>query len=399
MEDFEQARALFLDGLGCFEGARFDAAEQRFRASLALVPGRVSTLVNLAATLLKLARPDEALALADELLAIEPDNVDAWFHRGVALADLGRPAPALAAFDRVLAIDNRLAGPWFRHGQTLQSLDRHEEALASYEKALTLDPGLTQAWSNRGGILRESNRLAEATHAFEQAIAHGADPELHAYYLASVGARSVPPTAPPHYVESLFDAYADEFDKHLLGVLCYQAHTALIGGLRGVAPRRFGLALDLGCGTGLCGPLIKPLAERLVGIDLSGRMIEQAFARGVYDELAHADIVLHLRGTGQRYDLVVAADVFIYVGDLAPIFEAVHATMNAGGVFCFSAEPADPSVRDFELSPSLRYAHSERSVRELAGRCGFEVLALLRRPIRHEQSRAIEGLFVYLGRR
>ncbi|MBA2723120.1 MAG: tetratricopeptide repeat protein [Methylibium sp.] len=398
-DPFERAKTLFFDGLACFGARRFAEAQQHFLAALALVPGRVSVLANLAATQLALSRPQEALESADQVLAVEPDNRDAWIHRASALGDLGRHEEALAGHDKVLALDGGLAEIWLRRGQTLQSLNRHDEALVSYERALAIDPTRARAWSNLGGILREAKRLDEAAHAFEQAIAHGANAELNGYYLASVGGRNAPATAPKNYVQPLFDDYAGEFDQHLVEVLHYRAHKVLIGHLERLSPRRFESALDLGCGTGLCGPLVKPMARQLTGVDLSGRMLDKARALGVYEQLVQAEIVEYLSTTNERFDLVLAADVFIYVGDLAPVFAAVHRVLEAGGMFCFSAELAGSEARDFELLPSLRYAQSERYLRELAARHGFEVTRLLCEPVREDQRKSIDGMFVYLTRR
>ncbi|MBA3597126.1 MAG: methyltransferase domain-containing protein [Methylibium sp.] len=398
-DPFEQAKTLFFDGLACFGARRFADAEQHFLASLALVPGRLTTLVNLAATRLALSRPQEALAAADQVLAVEPENRDAWIHRASALGDLGRHEEALAGFEKLLALDGALGEGWLRHGQTLQSLNRHDEALVSYERALAIDPKLARAWSNLGGILREARRLDEAAHAYEQAIAHGGNAELNGYYLASIRGRNTPTTAPKRYVQPLFDEYAGEFDEHLVQVLHYRAHKVLVGHLQGLNVRRFRSALDLGCGTGLCGPLVKPLAERLAGVDLSDRMLDKARALGLYERLVHADITDYLNTTDERFDLVLAADVFIYIGDLAPVFAAVHRVMESAGVFCFSAELTSSESHDFELLPSLRYAQSERYVRELAARHGFEVARLLREPVREDQRQSIDGMFVYLTRR
>ncbi|OUM03273.1 methyltransferase domain-containing protein [Variovorax sp. JS1663] len=397
---FEQAKQLFLDGLQAFEAQRFDDAERLFQSSLALLPGRVSTLINLAATQVKLARPQDALATAEQVLAAEPGNADAWFHKASALGQLERHREALAGYEKVLALGTLPAAePWLRHGQTLQALDQPERALTSYERALAAAPGLAQAWSNRGGILREMKRNEEAAEAFRQALAHGADPELHHYYLASVSAQPTPPTAPAHYVETLFDDYADEFDAHLVGVLGYRAHDTLVRQLATLGRGPFRSTLDLGCGTGLCAPLLKPMTQRLTGVDLSSLMLDKAQALGLYDSLVHADIVDHLRGTDERYDLVTAADVFIYVGDLEPVFAALDHAMQAHGLFCFSAECASTESADFELLPSLRYAHSERYLRALAARHRFDLLQLIRAPIREDQRESIPGLFVYLARR
>ena len=396
---FEQAKKLFLEGLQAYAAGRFDAAEQCYQASLALLPGRVSTLINLAATQLKLGKAQQALASAGQVLAAEPDNAEAWFHKACALTQLNRHAEALAGYEQVLKLGVLPAGePWMRHGQTLQALDQPELALVSYERALAVDPSLAQAWSNRGGILREMKRNEEAAEAFRQAMAHGADPELLQYYLASVTAQAVPQTAPAHYVESLFDNYADEFDAHLVGVLGYSAHSTLVRHLEALGCGPFRSALDLGCGTGLCAPLLKPMTQRLSGVDLSSQMLDKARSLGLYDRLEQADIVDHLQHAEELYDLVTAADVFIYVGELERVFAALARSMEANGIFGFSAEWSGDEALDFKLLPSLRFAHSERYLRALAARHGFELLQLVRAPIREDQREQIPGMFVYLAR-
>lgn len=368
---FEAAKALFLDGLAALQGGRLAAAEAAFLGSLERMPGRVSTLVNLAATRLALRRPADALVNADAVLALEPANLDALFHRGSALAELGRHGPALEAFRAVCR----------------------------------LDPQRAEAWSHAGAVLRETGRLAEAAQAFEQAIAHGADPQLHRYYLASVrGADAAaspslfPSSAPAHYVQALFDAYADEFDAHLVEVLGYSAHTTLVEHLPFPAAGRFASGLDLGCGTGLCGTLLADRVGRLTGVDLSAGMLARAAATGRYAQLLQTDLVDHLRSTEEHHDLVLAADVFIYVGDLAPVFEAVARVIAPGGMFCFSVEAASREPLDFELLPSLRYAHSQRYVAALAARHGFATVRQVDAPIREEQRVPIAGRYVYLRR-
>ena len=360
--DFEAAKALFLEGLAELQAGRHALAEQRFMASLDLLPGRISTLVNLAATRLALGRPQDSLATADAVLALEPDNVDAWFHRANALAEL----------------------------------DRHAQALVAFQTVCRIEPRHAQAWSQAGSMLRESGRPDEAAHAFEQAIAHGADADLHRYYLAAVRGTAVPPSAPARYVQGLFDAYAGEFDTHLVEVLGYSAHRTVVELLPPL--QRWRSALDLGCGTGMCGALLVGRVDRLVGVDLSAGMLDKARATGLYTKLVQADLALHLRATDERHDLVLAADVFIYVGALEPVFEQVARVLDAGGLFCFSAERPSDEARDIELAPSLRYAHSARYLDGLAQAHGFVVERALERAIREEQRRPIPGRFVRLRR-
>jgi len=321
----------------------------------------------------------------------------AWFHRGMTSNLLRRHEQALESFERLIEIQPEMGEAWLRHGQTLQCLGRHDAALTSYDKALAIDPHLAEAWSQRGGILRDAKRLDEAAASFEKALANGADTELNRYFLASVAGRDAPGTAPERYVRFLFDDYADSYDQHLVEVLKYQAHRVLTSHLQGLRKRRFTAALDLGCGTGLCGPLAKAVADHVDGVDLSPRMIDKAAALGAYRNLAQSDLCTHLQATSERYDLVLAADVFIYVGDLEPVFAGVSRVLERGGVFCFSVERGDDSG-GFTLQSSSRYTHSQRYVRELAERHGFVVAQIVASSIREDQRKPIDGLFVYLSR-
>ena len=349
---FAAAKQQFLDGLACLKAAQLSQAEHHFMAALDLLPGRASTLINLAATRLLLGRPGAALASADAALAVEPDSLEAALHRATALAALSRHSEALAGFERLLAVDGTQAEIWSRQAQTLCALSRPADALRSYERALAIAPTSPEFWSRYGELLRESARLSDAAAAFKQALAHGGDPELHGYLLASVGAAAMPSRAPDRYVQALFDGYADDFDQHLVGVLGYQAHAVLTRHLALLARGPFESALDLGCGTGLCGPLVKPHVRHLTGVDLSAAMLARAGALGVYSELVQGDLVGHLQSTQRRYDLVLAADVFIYVGELDDVFSAVREVTLPGAVFCFTAEV--PPTRSQALRNEVR---------------------------------------------
>jgi len=394
---FEQAKALFFEGNERFEAGRFEEAEASFEKSLALLPGRVSTLANLAATRIELGKPEAALRSIEEALAIDPTDFDAWLHKGVALSALGRHGEAIEVFDGVVARQPERAAAWFRRGQALQRIGRPVDALASFDKALARDPGLAEAWSQRGGILRDMHRLDEAAAAYEQALAHGADPQTHRYYLAAVTGRELPAAAPLAYVEPLFDEYAETFEQHLVKDLKYRGHALLVDAWRAVDPGRHASAVDLGCGTGLCAPLLRASVDRLEGVDLSSRMLEKAHALGLYDELVHGDAVEYLRTTERRHDLIFAADVFIYLGDLEGLFAGAARVAPTGGLFCFSAElgSGDP---DYELLPSLRYAHSRRYLEALAARHGFVPRRLVEAPLREDQRRPVPGLYVCLAR-
>jgi predicted TPR repeat methyltransferase len=377
-DPLETARAHFLQGVQAYQAGQVASAAQAFEAALALAPGRASVVINLAAARLKLGEPEPALAVLAPLLQAEPNQGEAWllqghalgdlgrdqeavasytrvgaadpqapaahFHRGLTLNRLQRPAQALAAFDEALRLQPDAAEAWWRRGQTLQLLDRHDEALADFEHALRLDPGLAEAWSQRGALLKDRGDLVQAAECFRQALALGADAELNRYFLASVTAgQDAPAVAPGPYVRQLFDGYAAGFDEHLVHGLRYEAPQRLVQLLPQPAPPggRWRQVLDLGCGTGLCARALSGRAARIDGVDLSPRMVAQARATDCYTRLDEAELAQWLQHTPERHDLVIAADVFIYLGDLAAVFAGVRRVLEPGGLFAFSAERAD----------------------------------------------------------
>ena len=395
---FERAKALFLEGLAHFEAGRHEDAVASFEASLALVPGRPSTLANLGAARVEAGRHASALEPLERAIASDRNDLDSRSYLGVALAALGRYEEALACHDLVLAAAPDRAANWFRRGQALQGLERGAEALDAYERALRLDVTLAPAWTQKGSLLRDAGRVREAASAYREALAHGGDPALNGYYLASVSGDAAPATAPVHYVEPFFDEYAQTFDDHLVGTLHYRAPERLVTSIAAHGPRRHRSALDLGCGTGLVGVLLRATVERLAGVDLSARMLERAQVRGVYDLLLQGDIAAHLEATAERHDLVVAADVFIYVGDLEPIFRGVARVLEPDGRFAFTVEAAAEGVERYSLNPSLRYAHAPGYLDSLAAAHGFAVEHCARAPLREEQERPVEGWYVVLRR-
>ncbi|MES2537996.1 MAG: tetratricopeptide repeat protein [Pseudomonadota bacterium] len=390
----DQSRTLFFQGVEHFEGGRLEQARSTFEAALALAPGRPSVLGNLGITLFHLGHPEQAVPLLQQASAAAIPYAGAWNYLALAHESLAQWQPAVDALERAGELAPGHAALWFRKGQCLLRLGRVQEALQAYDRALALAPDFADAWSARGGLMRELHQLGEAANCFEKALAFGGDPELNGYYLACVtGATAVPPP-PRRYVESLFDDYAAEFQNHVVGQLGYQGHESLLRPLIS-AGRRFHRALDLGCGTGLCAQLIHPLVDVLDGIDISQGMLEQARQLGIYRALTHADIGSFLETAEGGADLVVAADVFIYVGDLAAIFQSIRRVLAPDGRFAFTVE-APAGDEDLQLLPSLRYAHSERYIRRLANASGFTVDEIFRAPIRYDQAQAVEGLYVYL---
>ena len=163
----------------------------------------------------------------------------------------------------------------------------------------------------------------------------------------------------------------------------------------GVTGQRLDI-LDLGCGTGLAGEVFQDLARRLDGVDLSPLMIERARGRGIYDSLVIQDIETALTTASPSYDLILAADTLVYLGDLVALFRGASLRLKKGGFFLFTVERKPGE--GFELGPKRRYRHSEAYLREEAGRAGLEVMGLLDCSPRWEAKSPVEGLAVALQR-
>jgi predicted TPR repeat methyltransferase len=396
--DLEQAKAFFLQGLQCFQSGDWAAAEQHFEQALELAPGRISVVQNLGVTRVRLGRYAQALPLLSAALAADSQELGVWQAQAQAQLELGQINEAIVSYERCLALGDTSVTLRARYAQCLSRQGRIDEAMRAYQNVLASDPHHPIALTELGSLYREAGQLDEAARHFRLALDHGADAELVGYFLAAVTHQADVPAPPRQYVQQLFDDYASDFDKHLVGTLGYRGHALLVDRLPAAAGPRFANALDLGCGTGLCGAHVRARVERLTGVDLAPAMVEQARQRGVYDALHVDDIHDFLARPQAAYDLVLAADVFIYVGALDPVFAQLAASMRPGGWLAFTIESA-AEEQTVELLPSLRYAHGSAYLRDLARRHGFGIAAVHDEVIRMDQQTPVQGQYVYLQRR
>ena len=283
-----------------------------------------------------------------------------------------------------------------RYGWALDYLKQGDAAAAAdvLEQALEIAPGFATAWFALAVIREQAGDRDGAVAAFQAASDadredyHGA--RLH---LARVGAGDATPAMTATYVRRLFDQHAPDFDESLVGRLDYRGPAVLLEALAAVngRPLKFGSVLDLGCGIGLAGVVFRPYCSQLTGMDLSAGMIEQARGKGVYDRLAVGDLSEFLAAEqGTRHDLVLAADVFVYCGDLAPICAAVARVLAPDGLFAFTVENhAGPGIA---LQPTLRYAHGEAHVRTAIEAAALALRHLAPVSTRKEKGHPVPGL-------
>jgi predicted TPR repeat methyltransferase len=269
-----------------------------------------------------------------------------------------------------------------------------------YEQTVEQAPHWAAAWFALAEAREKLGDLDAAALAFRGSLAADiADAQGAAARLALIGRGDVPDTLPPAYVARLFNDYAPRFDVHLTKNLGYRAPALIAEALSAAAPdRRFASALDFGCGTGLMGEALRDRADRLTGIDLAPGMIVKARQRGAYDELKVGDAVAMLTsGPRATFDLIVAADALVYIGDLAPLFAAVETALNRQGLFAFSAETCRGD--GFRLQPTMRFAHSRSYVEATAREAGLQPLLIQSASTRREAGADVPGLICVFGKR
>ena len=279
----------------------------------------------------------------------------------------------------------------------------YSEAAGIFQQALELAPGWAQGWMALGEAREKSGDLIGAIEAYGHAPALDPSGLLGAQLrLAALGATLAPSIAAPAYVRALFDQYAPQFETHLVGALSYCGPALLLAALERACTAtgrvfHFDRGFDLGSGTGLMAQALVPRVTTFIGVDLSPKMNDLARATGFYNQLHARDITAFLsEETAASSDLVVAADVFVYMGDLAPIFAASADVLEPGGLFAFSVQCGAGLA--WSLGADLRYLHSKQYLRALADAHGFEAIVLDDASTRKNAGTDMPGLVCVLAR-
>jgi len=370
------------------------------------------------------------LEMIERSIVAAPDNPAAHLNRGNVLLSLARFDDAHAAYIRAaecgcntVELNNNL-------GVLNRALGRTEEALEHYRRALLVDPDYADTHSNLAGLYSACGRiedavrhgclalvsqpyhpaarklvamgyhtlgrLDEAAQIYREWLAEEPDNPLPRHYLAACTGVDVPARATDAYVQATFDGFAGSFDAKL-AKLTYRAPELIAQaiGRRMDAPDQSLDVLDIGCGTGLCGPYLRPYAKTLCGVDLSANMLAKAEARGLYDALVQAELTDFLAGKHDAYDLLASADTFCYFGDLHGVIAAAHGALRPGGLIAFTVEASpDTAATPFTLHPHGRYSHQREYVQRALASAGFTRIDMQAEPLRNESGRPVQGWLV-----
>jgi predicted TPR repeat methyltransferase len=339
----------------------------------------------------QLGQYHQAIDYFKKLIIINPSNIDLYLHLVEAYINLDKIALAVKTLEIVIKlkpgyaeVHNNLANLYKKQGKI-------DLALIFYKNAIDLKPELEEAHNNLGITYMELGKVIDAINHYQ--IATKLNNEFHFAYCnlgiayKEIGdnvsaiksfkkALEIQPDyaepihmlnilngftsiAPPQkYVEKLFDDFSTKFDK-TLKELNYKLPFIVNELIRGLDNNiiKYNKAIDLGCGTGLAGNDLRSICKNLTGIDLSKKMLEEARKLKIYDNLIAGDIVKILNSSSLSYDLFIALDVLIYIGEVGSIFKSVRERCNKNAIFIFSVEVQNND--GYSLLKTGRYSHSE----------------------------------------
>ena len=429
MSEQKNSGVLFAAALRKHLDGDLPSAETLYREIIFEVPGDAQARHYLGYLLQQSDRLQEAFEQLTAAIALDDGHAEWHFNLGIVLAKQGLAAAAIAAFSKAIDIDSGKYFYWTNLGAALESNGELARAEQCYQSAINIDPNCPDAFYllsalylalerfqearhfNYCGIvvappgskpkivlgqaLHELGRVDDAIALFEAWLKEEPGNPVATHLLAAYRGQQVPVQCSRPYIEQTFDAFASSFEN-VLGRLKYCGPQLVRDYLAKLNPFPDSLsALDLGCGTGMVGQVMRPYARELVGVDLSQAMLDQSATKQIYRKLHKSDITEFLRASCERYDLIVCMDTFIYVGRLDEILPLIYQTLNVGGLLFFSTEKlSGSSDTSYHLNISGRYSHHPDYLTALLGRTGFRVQHMSDVPIRTESGCQIEGQFV-----
>jgi predicted TPR repeat methyltransferase len=384
------------------KAGRYAEAEAGYRRVLETRPADPKAMYYLG--LLHHHRGDTAgaIELLRRCLSLAPSNASAWNTLGGLYIAADRRDEAREAYRRMTVAAPKLGEGWYNLGICLRDEGNIEAALDSLRTSVARQPDYFRSYEALATLLYRLDRVREASEVYSEWATRDPANATARHMAAATSQRDVPARAAEEYVRSLFDDSAKSFDADLER-LGYRAPALVVEGLeramelRGSGVRGFGVVLDGGCGTGLCGPLLLPRSTTLVGVDLSQQMIERATERACYDELVVAELSAFMRSRPATFDTIVSADTLVYFGALEEPLAAARVALKQGGsgwlVFTVEMNSRE-GEGDYRLGAHGRYVHSESYVRQALALSGLRLETLTYEMLRDERGEPVKGMLV-----
>ena len=361
----DRPEAVHYSGVLAHQEGRSTEAVELIERSLELAPDRADWHSNLGIVFRDRLELDKAIGACRRAIALDPHHANALNNLGVVLRAQGKIVEAEAAYRAAIQARPDHSDAYTNLGILLNGQKRTHEAAVCFCKVITFRPQHPEARRLLALAHCTLGEVDEAIRIFEQWLAEEPDNPIALHMIAACSGRDVPARASDAFIERTFDSFAGSFDAKLAR-LQYRAPAlvaAMLAATGDDASKQLDL-LDAGCGTGLCGPLIAPHARRLVGVDLSARMLTQAQAKSVYDELIQGELTAYLRQSPNAFDAIVSADTLVYFGPLQDVVEASAQAMRPGGRLIFTLEELARADSDsgYSISPHGRYSHTRQYV-------------------------------------
>jgi predicted TPR repeat methyltransferase len=377
-----------------FRGNHVEAL-RLIRASIDKMPKEGWPWNNLGRVYQSLDRPDEAMQAYVQCTTLDPSHAEGYCSIASLLLRTKQFDEALSACQLAVNAQPNYAPALYLLPTLYFRLQRLSDGVQSYERAVQIAPAETQARENVCRTLVRLELIDLAIKFYRDWFEAEPSNPVVQHHLAALTQETTPTRASDAYVRKVFDEFAGSFDKNL-AKLGYRAPQIVADHLNQVLvcqPNSLRIG-DLGCGTGLCGPLVKPWALHLSGCDLSEGMLLRARKLSVYDELLAQELVQYLLDRPTSFDLLISADTLCYFGELGPALTAAKAALRPRGKLVFTVEASLSGSAAFQLQSHGRYSHKHECVRDTLAQCGFSVIALTPQVLRQENKQGVRGWLV-----
>lgn len=401
-----------------------------YRNAIAQEPTFIDAYYNLGLALGKHDQLDEAIAVYQQLLQLSPEHVAARFHLASTYMRHEKLKEAIAEFILIekkephhFETQSNLAACYLKNSAFMDAKNHYKKALELmpndsqilfnlgvidtqlgnidsaiqfYQKALQIQPDLFAAHNNLGTAFLAKQHIPFALHHFEAAAKLQPENKSLQYTIKALSQNQQLLSAPTDYVKSLFDSYADHYDEHLMNALEYKIPAHFQRALTKLQPASWDI-LDLGCGTGLCGTIAKPFAKKLMGVDLSEKMLDIARDKNIYDTLECDEFNAFLSKPRTAFDLIIAGDVLVYMGDLTLLFKNIQKALRAKGMFLFNCEINENE--DYKMNQSGRFSHQKKYIEILAKKNDLAVIHYEKAVTRMQNNEPVYGHIFVLQRK
>lgn len=358
-----EAQRQFYAGLLALQQDDLEAAETAFDALLAIKKDNPEILVNRGVVALKRNQAQVAINYFTQALGYAPDHIEARNNLAATFIHHDRYENALAHYNVLLERHPNEIEYLYNAGVAEMALGHLPKATTHFEKVLQQNPHHFATLQNRAAIAMRLQKKDEAIDFLHRAIKVRPEDKVCPYMLNALVGDNLQPADCPDYVSHLFDHYALYYDSHMKGALKYELPFQLGRILHELNILQVDNTLDLGCGSGLSGVVLREASKHLTGVDLSHKMLERAREKMIYDELIEQDVIHFLSGTHTQYDLVVALDVLPYIGNLSEFIQALSQRLKTQGHAFFSCEIS--SDKPWGLNTSARFCHHPEYIRQL----------------------------------